>query len=249
MSITTKQALALIGENANADIKKALSNQGLDVIILPADNRHAPQVSSHADMLLFVLDNTVFCNEAYYKNHQLIFDKIKEYGYQINSSEFNISSKYPNDVALNQAVIAKNIFGLSKSCAKSILDCANKQGYEYHSIKQGYTKCSTLILGDKGIISADSTIINTAKKLGISTLKIENSPEEIVLNGYDYGFIGGASAVYEKTVFFFGNIMLHSQGREIVKFCRDNGFETVSLSQTRLCDIGGAIILPYINAK
>ena len=249
MSVINNKPLVLIGENASNDIINELINQNLDVIILPSDNRLASPVSSHADMLLFVLDNIIFCNEAYYENNKPIFNKIKEYGYKINQLEFEVSDKYPNDVALNQAVLNKNIFGFKNSCAKSILEYADSNGYTYHSIKQGYAKCSTLILGDKAIISADTGIITLAEKLGVNSLKIKNTPEDITLDGYNYGFIGGASTTFEKTVFFFGDITLHSYGDKITSFCHDNGFKTVSLGKNPLCDIGGAIILPYINVQ
>ena len=238
--------LILIGENSSTDIRNSLVSCGFEPIILPADNRLARPVSSHADMLIFALGNTVFCNEEYYQKNITQFNKIKKYGYQIKASSFDVSAKYPNDVALNQAVINKNIFGYKKSCAQSILEYANANGYTYHSIKQGYAKCSTLIIGDKAIISADLGIISLAEKLKLHTLKIENTSEDIELCGYDYGFIGGASAVFGKTVLFFGNITLHSYGDKITSFCHDNGFEVISLTQNRLCDIGGAIILPHL---
>lgn len=249
MSIFSSAPLLLIGENSSEDIKNALKNYGFNVIILPSDKRLASQVCSHADMLIFVLADTVFCNEDYYQKNISIFEAIKKNGYQINRSEFSVSDKYPNDVALNQAVLNKNIFGFKNNCAKSILEYANTNGYTYRSIKQGYAKCSTLILGDKAIISADTGIITLAEKLGVNALKIENTPEDITLDGYNYGFIGGASTTFEKTVFFFGDITLHSYGDKITSFCHDNGFKTVSLGKNPLCDIGGAIILPNLNTK
>ena len=247
MSLQNKKPFALIGENADDFIKIALSNEEFEVISLPPDDRLAQQVSSHADMLIFAIDDTIFCNENYYQKHISIFEQIKSYGYKINSSTFTVSQKYPNDVALNQARIGKSIFGYSQSCDKSILKYLSEHGYTYHSVKQGYAKCSTLILGDNAIISADTNIVSTAKKLNIDTLKIENGSDEIILNGYDYGFIGGASAVYENKVFFFGNLSLHSQGKEISDFCKKNGFLPISIGTKKLCDVGGAIILPPLN--
>ena len=249
MSTNTLAPIALIGENANNFIKDALVANNFRITSLPADKRLAPQVESHADMLISVLDNTIFCNEEYYKSNIKIFDLLTAYGYQINASNFSVSTLYPCDVALNQAVIGKAIIGRADSCAKSILKYAINHGYDYHSIKQGYAKCSTLILGEKAIISADSGIISIADQLGIDTLKIKNDANEITLDGYDYGFIGGASVVYENTVFFFGDIMRHSQGKEIVDFCNKHGFLTTSLGDKRLCDVGGAIILPCLNGN
>ena len=247
MSIQIKKPLALIGENSNNFIVYGLREHGFEVLLLPADERLAHQVSSHADMLIFKLDDTVFCDERYYEQNKNIFLRIEEYGYTVNHSRLSLSADYPNDVALNQAVIGKSILGRAESCAKSILKYADSHKYTYHAIKQGYAKCSTLILNESAIISADLVIISIAKDLNASTLQIENKIGNVRLDGYDYGFIGGASAVYENKAFFFGNHLLHSQGDMIDKFCRDCGFLPISLGQESLCDIGGAIILPYVN--
>ena len=249
MSMQMKKPLALLGENSNKFIAQGLIQHGFEVIILPADTRLAPPVSSHADMLLFRLDNRVFCNEEYYRQNTDVFSRIEEYGYVIEHSDFYVSSEYPNDVALNQAVIGKNIFGRADSCAESILKYADTHGYTYISIKQGYAKCSTLILNDDAVISADLGIISIAQNLNINTLQIENSVGSISLCGYDYGFIGGASAVYEDKVFFFGNHLLHSQGKKIDTFCKKRGYTPIPLAQETLCDVGGAIILPCLNEK
>ena len=241
--------LALIGEHAPTYIKQGFSDNGFTVILLPADKRLAPQVNSHADMLIFNIDNNIFCNQDYYQKNEEIFNIIQSYGYSVISSDFKVSADYPNDVSLNQGKIGKNIFGYKKACAKAILQYAESKGYLYHSIKQGYAKCSTLILSEKALISADSGIITLATALSINNLQIQNGTNEITLCGYDYGFIGGASAVYEKTVFFFGDISLHSLGNKISNFCINNDFVPISFGKEKLCDIGGAIILPHLNAK
>ena len=248
--ITLKnKPLAIIGEGSNNFIKNGLSEKGFNVLILPADSRLAPQVSSHADMLLLKIDNTVFCNKYYYENNKSIFEVISSYGYKITPLNFEVSSKYPNDVALNQAVIGRYILGRKESCAKEVLAYAEQHKYAYCSIKQGYAKCSTLIINEKAIISADKGIIDLAESLGINALKIDNGVNEITLDGYDYGFIGGASALYESNVFFFGSLSLHTQANKISDFCKSNGVFPISLGESPLCDVGGAIILPYLNEK
>ena len=249
MSNKKIKPLALIGECKQAFIHQGLCDNGFNVISLPADNRLAPQVSAHADMLLIAIDTTILCNEEYYEKNKAIFKEIQEYGYKINPSRFELSCEYPNDVALNQAIIGKNIIGRKDSCARDIIAYAEANGYNYHSIKQGYAKCSTLIINENAIISADAGIIALADRLGINALKINNGENEIALDGYNYGFIGGASASHDGKVFFFGDLKLHSQAEEIIKFCKDNQATPISLGKEKLYDIGGAIILPHLNEK
>ena len=249
MSTHTNKPLSLVGEKADRFILQGLASHGFEVLLLPTDDRLPIPVSSHADMLIFALNENIFCNKAYYEHNMPIFEQVKKYGYKINISDFKVSSNYPSDISLNQAVIGKNIIGRYDSCAGAILKFAEEYGYDYCSIKQGYAKCSTLILGEKAIVSADAGIISLAENLGISTLKIENGINEKTHSGYNYGFIGGASAVYDQKVFFFGDISKHSQGKKIAQFCEDNGFTVISLGKEALSDVGGAIILPYLNKK
>lgn len=246
MTYNKSLPLILIGEGAPQSIIDALSDLSLRIIKLPTDNRLPAPVSSHADMLIFHIGDRIFCNEDYYVKNKAIFSIIEEYGYTISPSSFDIKPFYPFDVALNQALIGYKFFGKKESCAGAILDYASANGYEYIPIKQGYAKCSTLVLKENAIVSADDSIIKAAKKCDIDTLRIENSLGQIVLKGYDYGFIGGASLVYENKAIFFGDLLSHKNGLEISDFCAKHGFSVLSLVKSPLIDIGGAFILPRI---
>lgn len=242
-----EKPIILIGKPAQKRFAKVLSQHNFKPLYLPADTRLALPVSTHADMLIFKINDTIICNDDYFRNNSKIFDVIQQYGYNVISAKFNVSSDYPNDIALNQAVIGNFVLGLESACEKQILNSAKKYGYTYINTKQGYAKCSTLVLGKDAIISADSSIISLAQKLGIDTLKIENHNNNILLNGYNYGFIGGASFVSNSVVYFFGNLDLHSDNKKIRSFCESHGFSTVSLDNDMLYDFGGAIVLPYIQ--
>ncbi len=243
----TNPPLFLIGESTDNNIVKKIESLGFRPILLPADARLPKPTRSHADMLIFLIDANVFCNRSYFESNRQLFALIEEYGYTVIPCDFEVNNVYPHDIALNQAPIGKYILGNQKFCAKEILSYLKDQDYLYVNIKQGYAKCSTLILNKNAIITADDSIINIATKLGIDVLKTQNGPNEIKLNGYDYGFIGGASAVYETNVYFFGDIELHQNKKEIESFCKNHGFSTMSLSNKPLYDFGGAFILPHLK--
>ena len=71
------------------------------------------------------------------------------------------------------------------------------------------------------------------------------TPGEILLNGYGYGFIGGASAVLERerAVLFFGNVYKHPDGEKIVRFCEGKGYRVYYDKDTPLTDCGGVKII------
>ena len=66
-------------------------------------------------------------------------------------------------------------------------------------------------------------------------------PGFITLPPHEYGFIGGASGVYEKTVYFFGDVRLHPDFDKIKKAIEEEGFDWISLSDEPLADVGGFI--------
>jgi hypothetical protein len=65
----------------------------------------------------------------------------------------------------------------------------------------------------------------------------------IELPGYDCGFIGGASVVTQDGVCFFGKIEDHPDYEAIKDFVGLEGKKVISLSDEKLTDIGGAVII------
>ena len=146
--------------------------------------------------------------------------------------------RYPSDVLFNGFTLCGRLFCNVKAFSKSVIAFAQKSGVETVNVKQGYAKCSTLVLDDSGIITADTSIANAAKEF-CKVLKI--SEGGILLPPYDYGFIGGASAVIDSTVYFFGDIASHKNFNEILDFISECGFTAISLSDEPLFDCGGGI--------
>lgn len=247
MKINKKPPLFIVGEGIDSEALKSVEALGFKAILLPCDNRLPPPTQSHADTLMLLIENNVFCNELYLRKSASVFSQIEGYGYNIVPCAFEVKSSYPHDIALNQAKIGKYIIGNENYCAKKAFDFIKAHDYAYIHTRQGYAKCSTLILNEKAIVTADDSIIEIAKRLDIEYLRIKNAPNNVSLQGYDYGFIGGASAVYDSSVLFFGNLSLHENGEEIASFCKKHGFSVASLTKNRLTDVGGAFILPYIN--
>ena len=61
----------------------------------------------------------------------------------------------------------------------------------------------------------------------------------MALDGYDYGFIGGACCKISKGVLaFFGNAKAHKCYDDIKAFCKNYNVDLLSLANERLCDIG-----------
>ena len=89
---------------------------------------------------------------------------------------------------------------------------------------------------DRHIITSDENIRQVWEKNGGIALLVR--PGHIRLPGYKTGFIGGASGVTGKTVFFVGSLKGHPDGAAIRDFVRDRGKNIIELYDGPLYDIG-----------
>ena len=244
--MSDKSTLVLIGEDAPPSVLKSLTQKGFEVFALKRDSRLALPVSSHADMLLFCTDGKVFLTKEYADSFPQLTRLLCEYGYEVILTHGDPTSEYPHDILFNIALIKKEVLGNIPYIDEEIKNYLLGNGYVLHSVKQGYAKCSSAIIGDKALITADKTIEAAASSLGIDVLRISNS-SEIRLNGYDYGFIGGACGYCDGTLYFCGDITLHPEYQAISDFCDKHSTSLCSLSDESLYDVGSIFFLKKIK--
>lgn len=194
-------------------------------------------VSTHADMLLFVIDKTVFCYKRFYDTNKELFQQLENIGYSIICIEKRCRKKYPDDVALNVLAIGKKIFCKIDSVAEEIVNYANKHNFEIINVNQGYSACSTLALNERAAITSDVGIKKALEKEGIRVLLVDN--ENIKLPGYNYGFIGGATGVICNEVIFFGNVKSLKNYEEITSFIKSQNMQYKEISLEGVYDFGG----------
>lgn len=145
-----------------------------------------------------------------------------------------LSKKYPKDVALNAFTFKNYFIHNLKFTDKVLLDYYKNSGYEMINIKQGYGKCSSLVTEDF-IITSDGGIYESLRD-SIPIYKINHG--EIRLQNFNYGFIGGASGVLGKKIFFTGDFSHHSSYEEILKIIKKYDYEIEILSDETIEDFG-----------
>lgn len=214
--------------------ENSLKESGYSVIKTEKCIDLAEPVCGHPDMVACklsdsdILIKTTLCGLLNFTNLNIIKGKS------------NLKPEYPFDIAYNAAVVGKYIFCNEKYTDKGIIEYCKKNGIKILNVKQGYAKCSICIVSDNAIITADKCIYNAAKENKIDVLLIDN--KGIILNGYDEGFIGGATGLIEKDLLAVnGNIELHKSRDEIKSFCRKYGVNIISLSDEPITDIGSII--------
>lgn len=213
----------------------ALKDMGHNIIPSDTVNVFLAPEQNHADMQILVINNEVFMLDEC----KTLKRKLKHIHPTICSKR--VGKNYPENILLNFLYFKNRLFGKSKYIDNSVKEYCKQNNIEIVNVNQGYCRCSTLVVSDNAAITADSSIEKALKNNGAEVLKI--SPGHIMLPGFDYGFIGGASGKIDKhTIVFFGDIKNHPDYNMIQLFCEKHNVRIISLcTNYPLTDIGGIV--------
>ncbi len=212
-----------------SEMVEKIESRGLCAKLLPLFEMLDVPVASHPDMLVNLADGRILVHRLYHDANRELF-----YGLPITLTDEPMGKKYPSDILLNGLKVGRTVYG-----RREISRYLTESSERFVKVKQGYTRCSTLML-EAAAVTADSGIAAALRADGIDVLTI--TPGSIRLDGYDCGFIGGASTVVEREVLFFGDVASHPDGEKIADFCEFHGYKAVSLGDSPLYDYGGGLV-------
>ena len=216
----------------------AFNRMGFIVIRLPPFRKLPAPVAAHPDMLICRVGETLFLPAEYLDAHRRCFS---EYGLPVEGTEERFSPVYPGDVRLNCLVLPDGtVVGKEGAVAAKIL----RRAARFVPCRQGYTRCSTCLFGENGIVTADPSVEKVLSSLGYDVLRI--APGGISLPGYDTGFIGGCGGQLKKDRYaFFGDLSLHGDYPAIRSFAARHGVTLMSLTEENLTDFGGFVTFRF----
>ena len=207
-----------------------------EIISTDTINGLLPFESRHADMQCLRMDDTFFV----LKEAVNLQNKLRTLGLEVITTEEDIKAEYPKNVLLNAIYMKNMLFCKADSIAGVVKDYCKNNEIKLIDVKQGYTKCSTAITNSCSI-TADRGIFDTMTKSGVEGLLIESG--DIKLDGVNYGFIGGCSFYDNYTLYFTGDITKHKSYKAIKDFLYKHKINIVSLTNEKLYDIGGFIVI------
>ena len=228
-----------ISELADDFIKQRLLALCEKLVIIKPNPVLPLPVGTHADMQLLKIDDTLILTKE-------LFGEISENlpdNLIISFSDYNHTDKYPGDVNLNALYVNNKLLASVNALDPAVSRLCHKKSIDIINVKQGYTRCSTLVINDNAIITADKGIADAALSIGLDVLRISSGG--IKLDGYDYGFVGGASFFdfVDNTVYFFGDLESHQDCEAIYEFCKKHNTKIISCGAGPLVDIGGAVAI------
>lgn len=229
---------AILDSRASVKTADALEKYGFKVVLTPMLDHVYTTICGHADIMVHSLCDSVVVAEPtvaeYFKN------KMPEI--EVIPGKTILNEKYPFDIAYNAARVGNNIICNKNFTDDVILNFANKNDLNLINTKQGYTKCSICVVSNDAIITSDKNIQSVAIKNKIDVLLVNDN--EIKLNGFDHGFIGGATGLLNENILAVnGNIEFHTNYNEIMTFCAKHGVEVISLNNDEITDIGSILIV------
>lgn len=219
----------IVAENFPEEAAEKLKSYG-KVVRTRANKNLLRGLDTHTDILVHPLPKgEIVVDRDNFEYYKKIFPDKK-----ILPSHSILSKKYPKDIPLNAFTFKNYFIHNLKYTDKVLLDYYKNSGYEMIDIKQGYGKCSSLVTEDF-IITSDGGIYESLRDF-IPIYKIKHG--EIRLQNFNYGFIGGATGVLGKKIFFTGDFSHHSSHEEILKIIKKYNYEIEILSKDQIEDFG-----------
>lgn len=152
---------------------------------------------------------------------------------------------YPNDIPYNACCTERYFIHNLKYTAPELLAAWEKTAAHRKepllavSVPQGYTKCNIVCVDENSIITSDAGIEKICVSAGMSVLLIRTG--HVLLPGYSYGFLGGASGRIGEEILFNGDLSVHPDFESIREFIEDRNLSCVYFKDYPLTDIGSII--------
>lgn len=197
-------------------------------------------IANHPDIFMCQLDRgTIVYSKAIKKNE---LDSLEIAEFSLVRSDTIPSGCYPNTAPFNGVRVGNYFLHKLELTDLFVKSEAQRLELKLINVKQGYTRCSVVPVGERAIITSDEGIKNVAIKEGIKVKLISSG--NVYLPGEKFGFLGGASGVMpDGKILFLGDISTHPDFKEMDSFIKEQKREYVSVKGVPLLDAGSLIFL------
>ena len=223
-------AICVLDKRVPDAVRTCLANKNIQVIDTKEVASLKPPLDTHTDIQLVRIGGELICEPSLWEYYRQFFPSVKAGGTRL-------SSGYPKDASYNCLTVGNFLFHRLDVTDPVVLDSAEKQGLQLVSVRQGYAACSTLVVSETAVITADEGMEKAFQNCGIEVCKI--SAGNILLKHFPYGFIGGAGGrISENEILFFGT----PREESILRFVEKHG-KTPLVFPTIPEDFGGLVFL------
>lgn len=207
-----------------------------EVVLFSTSGMVESYLSGHADLFFTKIQNILVYAPNTPKNY---INKLSTSGIELIAGAKPVRKDYP-DCAIYNAAIGDGLT-IHKSDFTDTTIKHFTSSFQTINVKQGMSRCSTVILNREAVLTSDRGIENACIIEDIDTLYV--SPEDIILPGQKYGLFGGCCGVYENRIFINGSLTQKHDGDVIKLFLQNQNMEITELDGTPLIDVGSIICI------
>ncbi len=195
-------------------------------------------MNTHADCAVCSLPEKTFYLD---KGQTALGAYLLERGANVFYRSEELLNGYPQEAALNCLPFGKTLLCNKKTVDSSLLKLAISEKYAIINCRQGYTKCSVAPVSKNALMTDDVGIFEAMQK-DFDVLLLNKG--DVKLQGFPYGFIGGACTLLKNDVMlFFGDVKQHRDYENILSFLRNHHVYAANAAAGPLQDIGSVIPL------
>lgn len=237
-----KANLVVVDGRIDKEIENNLKKLGLKIIKTIECKDVDKSIAYHPDIVMHPINhNTLMIAPNVFDYYE---DAFKYTNIKLIKGEAILNCKYPGDIAYNVGRLKNFAIHNFKYTDEKLKYYLTKENLEFINVNQGYSKCSMAIVGENSAITSDYPIYEKLTKIGFDILLIE--PGHILLEGQNYGFIGGTCGnISTNLAVISGMLEDHPSQEEILDFYKKNKIELITLSNNKILDIGTIISLYY----
>ncbi len=222
----------ILGEKYKKVLETALLERNITPIWLKNNEFVDPRLAGHCDLMAVHLGGRRLAARESAANDCELINNIE----LIKTDDPKIPD-YPYDAGLNICIVGDKLIYAPNAADELITRLISGARL---CCKQGYTKCSVCVVDENSVITADKKIASIAAAAGMSVLTV--SEKLAALDGFEHGFIGGASfKISRNEMAFTGVINAPDERSRIERFLNERGVSAVYLTDEPLFDIGSAI--------
>lgn len=230
----------IIGAKYARLLEEPLKLRGITPLFVPDNPNVDERLSGHADLSVFHAGGEEIWLAPYLRESAFAA-RLAALGARVHIADIAQSAAYTHDAQMNIAAVGGAfIYNPKASYTPVVEHLANVRGMRGAPVRQGYAKCSVLIVDEQSLITSDAGIARAARAAGLNVLEITSG--YVTLDGFAHGFLGGAGfKLSADTLAFTGTLDHHPDKSRILAFLAARGMTAVYLTELPVFDIGSAI--------
>jgi hypothetical protein len=208
----------------------ALQKTG-EVLFLEKQDFLYDSIASHPDIFFCQINNQLVVADNIPEHWE---NWLQKNGIQYIKGKKELGKKYPETALYNAVATSEFFLHNLKYTDQSVMDLAGRLN-KIH-VNQAYTRCNLISLNENSFLTSDRGIEKQLLLIGKKVLFI--LPDQILLSGQAYGFIGGCCGIFENVLYVCGSIQFLKEAKEIKNFADNCSVMIKELYNGPLTDVG-----------